>query len=151
MLLVNATQQAVACTWAHLVGLYTLPAHQYGVIFSARGALADMLLWAVLRLQSRIYVAPTFDRCVDRLYCMQAHTNGTAGQVLLQSACCGIGTLMQGGGLPGRGASSPCSNGRSGGGHVARRAGRVGAAHVHHACRATKAIATSHRTPRTIY
>lgn len=51
------------CNVAHVLGLYKMSGAR-GAAFSLtyRGALADMMLWAIFRLQTRVFSSNTYDR-----------------------------------------------------------------------------------------
>ena len=49
-----------ACSLAHLLGLYKLRGSAAILSLSYRGALADVVLWAVIRGQTRLFDSPTY-------------------------------------------------------------------------------------------
>ena len=53
------------CNFAHVLGLYRM-SDEAGQAFylRSRGALADMLLWAIFRLQTRVFASNTYIKCV---------------------------------------------------------------------------------------
>lgn len=50
-----------ACTPAHLIGLFRLDPGESLLSLGYRGALADVLLWLLIRLQSHIFASATYD------------------------------------------------------------------------------------------
>ena len=52
------------CNFAHVLGLYRM-SDEAGQAFylRSRGALADMLLWAIFRLQTRVFASNTYIKC----------------------------------------------------------------------------------------
>ena len=48
------------CNLAHVLGLYKLNAAAAGFSLTARGSLADVLLWAIARLQTRVFESANF-------------------------------------------------------------------------------------------
>jgi hypothetical protein len=55
-----------ACSWAHILGLFRLDPGESLLSLGYRGALADVVLWALIRLQSHIFASSTFDRQAGR-------------------------------------------------------------------------------------
>ena len=52
------------CNLAHVLGLFRITgAHTTAFALGARGALADMALWAIARLQTRLFASRTFAKC----------------------------------------------------------------------------------------
>ena len=53
------------CSFAHVLGLYRM-SDEAGQAFylRSRGALADILLWAIFRLQTRVFASNTYAKCV---------------------------------------------------------------------------------------
>ena len=52
------------CNLAHVLGLFRITGtHTTAVALGARGALADMALWAIARLQTRLCASRTFAKC----------------------------------------------------------------------------------------
>ena len=52
------------CNLAHVLGLFRITgAHTAACALGARGALADMALWAIARLQTRLFASRTFVKC----------------------------------------------------------------------------------------
>ena len=52
------------CNLAHVLGLFRISgAHTTAFALGARGALADLALWAIARLQTRLFASRTFARC----------------------------------------------------------------------------------------
>ena len=49
-----------SCSLAHLLGLYKLEGSAAVLSFSYRGALADVLLWALIRIQTRLFDSATY-------------------------------------------------------------------------------------------
>ena len=54
------------CNFAHVLGLYRM-SDEAGEAFylRSRGALADMLLWAIFRLQTRVFASNTYIKCAS--------------------------------------------------------------------------------------
>ena len=52
------------CNFAHVLGLYRM-SDEAGQAFYLRsqGALADLLLWAIFRLQTRVFASNTYTKC----------------------------------------------------------------------------------------
>lgn len=50
------------CSLAHLIGLFRLDPGESLLSLGYRGALADCLLWALMRVQSHIFASATYDR-----------------------------------------------------------------------------------------
>ena len=59
---------AQGCNFAHVLGLYRM-SDEAGEAFylRSRGALADMLLWAIFRLQTRVFASNTYLKCAPLL------------------------------------------------------------------------------------
>ena len=52
------------CNLAHVLGLFRITGvHTTVFALGARGALADMALWAIARLQTRLFASRTFAKC----------------------------------------------------------------------------------------
>jgi hypothetical protein len=59
--------QSRLCNLPHLAGLYKMVgATGRLVALSARGAVADMLLWAIARVQTRVFASDSYRKCVLR-------------------------------------------------------------------------------------
>ena len=52
----------VACTLAHLLGLFRLDPGESLLSMGYRGALADILLWGFTRIQTHMFASDTYDR-----------------------------------------------------------------------------------------
>ena len=53
--------QSQVCNLPHLAGLYKMAGVTGRVLsLSARGAVADMLLWAIARVQTRVFASASF-------------------------------------------------------------------------------------------
>lgn len=50
------------CSLAHLIGLFRLDPGESLLSLGYRGALADCLLWALIRVQSHIFDSETYER-----------------------------------------------------------------------------------------
>lgn len=52
------------CNFAHVLGLYRMSdGAGQAFILTSRGALADILLWAIFRLQTRVFASNTYLKC----------------------------------------------------------------------------------------
>lgn len=60
------------CNLAHVLGLYKMSGAS-GAAFSLtyRGALADMMLWVIFRLQTRVFSSNTYDRYAGCTACIR--------------------------------------------------------------------------------
>ncbi|CAL8464921.1 g4456 [Coccomyxa elongata] len=54
---------SLGCNLAHVLGLYKMSGASGGAFsLTYRGALADMILWAIFRLQTRVFASNTYDK-----------------------------------------------------------------------------------------
>ena len=65
--------RAQGCNVAHVLGLYKMAGGNAALSLSARGALADMALWGIFRLQTRLFASRTYDRCAARARSCATH------------------------------------------------------------------------------
>ena len=57
--------QSRLCNLPHLAGLYKMVGATGRLVgLSARGAVADMLLWAIARVQTRVFASDSYRKCV---------------------------------------------------------------------------------------
>jgi hypothetical protein len=70
--------QSHLCNLPHLAGLYKMVgAAGRLVALSARGAVADMLLWAIARVQTRVFASASYRKCVP--FHIPVHCKVTVG------------------------------------------------------------------------
>ena len=77
------------CSLAHLAGLYKMGGGLAGraVILSARGAVADLVLWAIARVQSRVFASRSYQQCVSLPARHLAHRPSTEDDVSCRQQC----------------------------------------------------------------
>jgi hypothetical protein len=63
-LFVPAWTAEQACSWAHILGLFRLDTGGSLLSMGHRGAMADVLLWALARAQTHLFASATFGAVV---------------------------------------------------------------------------------------
>ena len=75
------------CNWAHVLGLYKMTGGAGRALsVTGRGALADMALWAIFRLQTRLFASNTYAKCVTAPYYHTQFSNTCHPEALPLSA-----------------------------------------------------------------
>lgn len=71
------------CNLAHVLGLFRMTAAPGAALaLGARGALADIALWAIARLQTRVFASRTFAKCarLTKRNCARQHVKTCSPQ-----------------------------------------------------------------------